>query len=35
MAEACGLSVRSVHHGSRSREDGGPAFQDLLLLTRL
>ena len=34
MAEAGGLSVSSVRYGTWSREDGGPAFQDLLLLTR-
>jgi SAM-dependent methyltransferase len=34
MAEAAGLTVSGIHHGSWSRQDGGPAFQDLVLLTR-
>lgn len=34
MAEASGLSVSSVRYGTWSGHDGGPAFQDLLLLTR-
>lgn len=33
LARRAGLSVDAVHYGSWSREQGGPAFQDLVLLS--
>jgi SAM-dependent methyltransferase len=35
LAQTAGLEVRAVHHGSWSRIDGGPAFQDLIVLGRI
>ena len=34
LARTAGLEVHAVYHGSWSRMDGGPAFQDLVVLAR-
>jgi SAM-dependent methyltransferase len=34
MIQAAGLDVEAIHYGSWSRVDGGPAFQDLIVLRR-